>query len=136
MTVHHRPDWRHSAACRDHDPELFFPVAGSGSELYVRQVAEAKAVCAGCPVRARCLEFALEQLPYGVAGGLDEHERAALRRGQRRTRPRPVTVCPARQGPVSRADLGRVALRAGRSVVDVAVEFGVTERTAQRWRHR
>jgi hypothetical protein len=67
------------AACRGVDPELFFPVAEAGPVL-ARQVAEAKAVCARCPVRAECLEFALRLLPYGIAGGLTEQERRALRR--------------------------------------------------------
>jgi hypothetical protein len=66
-------------ACRDVDPELFFPVAESGP-LYEAQVAQAKAVCAGCPIRAQCLAFALERLPYGIAGGMTAGERAAVRR--------------------------------------------------------
>jgi hypothetical protein len=68
------------AACRGVDPELFFPVAEPGTPVYRRQVLQAKAVCAGCPVRAECLEFALAKLPYGIAGGLTEVERRALRR--------------------------------------------------------
>jgi Transcription factor WhiB len=49
--------WRLAAACRSADPELFFPLSGSGQAL--EQIAEAKAICAGCPVRRQCLEFAL-----------------------------------------------------------------------------
>ncbi|MGH3981118.1 MAG: WhiB family transcriptional regulator, partial [Pseudonocardiaceae bacterium] len=41
-------DWRHSAACRDEDPELFFPVGDDGPALV--QIAAAKTVCARCPV--------------------------------------------------------------------------------------
>lgn len=74
-------DWRHRAACRDKDPELFFPVTdvGPGS----KQADEAKSVCAGCPVRERCLQFALDNgLSYGVFGGATEQERRDLvRRG-------------------------------------------------------
>ncbi len=51
-------DWRHRAGCRDVDPELFFPAAESGP-VFDAQVAEAKAVCASCPVRTECLGFAL-----------------------------------------------------------------------------
>jgi Transcription factor WhiB/Major intrinsic protein len=51
------PDWRQLAACRHADPELFFPVSASGPSL--DQVTQAKAICAGCPVRRYCLAFAL-----------------------------------------------------------------------------
>ncbi len=76
-------NWRDRAACLDVDPELFQPTAKWGP-VYDAQVAEAKAVCVGCPVRSTCLEFALAVLPYGIAGGLTETERAQLR-GERRT---------------------------------------------------
>ena len=46
-------DWRHRAACRDEDPELFFPVGTSGPALL--QIAEAKAVCHRCTVASQCL---------------------------------------------------------------------------------
>lgn len=72
-------EWVERALCRYVDPELFFPTAESGP-VYEAQVAEAKAVCARCPVRAECLDWALGELPYGIAGGLTEDERAALRR--------------------------------------------------------
>lgn len=83
-------DWRELAVCRDVDPELFFPVAEPGTSLYRREVARAKAVCRRCPVVAECLEWALTDLPYGVAGGMTEDERRALRR--RVTRPRARTA--------------------------------------------
>jgi WhiB family redox-sensing transcriptional regulator len=66
-------------ACRDSDPELFFPERGRGfvSGSYRRQYEEAAAVCAGCPVRARCLEENLD-VPFGIWGGLDPHDRGKL----------------------------------------------------------
>lgn len=76
-------DWIRRAVCRDVDPELFFPAAEPGSAAYARQVAAAKAVCARCPVRPECLDYALATLPYGVAGGLTDAERAAVRRFHR-----------------------------------------------------
>ena len=49
--------------CHSSDPDLYF----SEDEL---QVAEAKSLCGGCPVRAQCLEGALSrQEPAGVWGG-------------------------------------------------------------------
>jgi WhiB family transcriptional regulator, redox-sensing transcriptional regulator len=74
-------NWRDLAACRSADPELFFPVGDDGPALV--QIAAAKAVCAGCPVVAECLSFALVAVPEGVAGGLTVEERRGLR-GQRR----------------------------------------------------
>ncbi|MEV0927140.1 WhiB family transcriptional regulator [Streptomyces spongiicola] len=72
-------NWRHDAACRDADPDLFFPIGNGGPALL--QVAEAKAVCRRCPVRERCLEWAMAHgQDSGVWGGLGEDERRALKR--------------------------------------------------------
>jgi WhiB family redox-sensing transcriptional regulator len=73
------PDWRDQAACRDTDPELFFPIGNAGPALL--QLDRAKQVCAVCPVRAPCLEWALASgQEAGVWGGTSENERRALRR--------------------------------------------------------
>lgn len=69
----------HRGLCRDADPELFFPTAAPGTASYRAQVAQAKQVCGVCPVRQECLEFALDVLTDGVAGGLDVEERRVLR---------------------------------------------------------
>lgn len=70
-------DWRESAACRDEDPELFFPVSEMGPGA--RQVAEAKAVCARCPARQDCLDYAVDNaLDHGVFGGMTDRERRQL----------------------------------------------------------
>jgi WhiB family redox-sensing transcriptional regulator len=67
-------DWRPLAACRRADPELFFPVSRSGPSL--DQATQAKAICAGCPVRRQCLAFALDtRQDHGVWGGTSEEER-------------------------------------------------------------
>lgn len=66
--------WRLRAACQSTDPELFFPISSAGPSL--RQVAEAKAVCARCLVRRPCLEFALRtRQAHGIWGGLTPEER-------------------------------------------------------------
>ena len=72
-------NWLDEAACRVVDPETFFPLAESGPARHA-QTAAAKRVCAGCPVRTECLEWATDNLAYGFAGGLDAAERRALRR--------------------------------------------------------
>jgi WhiB family transcriptional regulator, redox-sensing transcriptional regulator len=69
-----RLEWWESAACREADPDMFFPVssAGRGHD----EVARAKAVCAACQVRRRCLQFALAtHQAHGVWGGTTEEER-------------------------------------------------------------
>ncbi|MFD7136303.1 WhiB family transcriptional regulator [Streptomyces sp. NPDC059894] len=72
-------DWREHAACRDEDPDLFFPIGTSGPALL--QTEQAKAVCRRCPAREPCLEWALEtDQTLGVWGGTSETERRALRR--------------------------------------------------------
>ena len=71
-------DWRAKAACRDKDPELFFPVGNTGA---------AKAVCRTCKVIDACLKCALDtNQDYGVWGGLSEDERRALKRRAMRAR--------------------------------------------------
>ena len=78
-----RRDWWRSAACREADPELFFPVAAHGPAK--EEIALAKAVCATCGVRRQCLQYALatHQL-HGVWGGTTEEERKLLRRQRER----------------------------------------------------
>jgi WhiB family transcriptional regulator, redox-sensing transcriptional regulator len=72
-------DWRHEAACRDEDPELFFPIGTTGPALH--QIDEAKAVCRRCEVSTDCLNWAIESgQDAGVWGGLSEDERRALKR--------------------------------------------------------
>jgi len=70
-------DWRHDAVCRDEDPELFFPLGESGPNL--PQIERAKAVCAVCPVRTRCLDEALGTGEDGIWGGTTAEERRRIR---------------------------------------------------------
>lgn len=66
-----RKHWQQSAACLSADPELFFPVSGTGPSL--RQAEQAKAVCARCPVRQECLAYAVAtRQQHGIWGGLTE----------------------------------------------------------------
>ncbi len=72
-------DWRNKAACRDTDPDLFFPVGSTG--LALEQIEAAKAVCLTCEAQAPCLEFALAtNQESGVWGGTCEDERRRLRK--------------------------------------------------------
>lgn len=72
-------DWRTRAACRDEDPDLFFPIGTSGSALL--QTEQAKEVCRSCPVQQQCLDWAMDTgQSLGVWGGTSETERRALKR--------------------------------------------------------
>lgn len=77
-------DWRADAACRDEDPELFFPLGDAGPALL--QIDEAKAVCGRCTALTECLAWALESgQDAGIWGGMSEAERRTLRRRSART---------------------------------------------------
>jgi len=81
-----RLEWTDEAACRDEDPELFFPEGTTGPAL--SQAARARQVCQSCPVRTPCLAFALEQsLGFGIWGGSTANERLAIGRLVARHRP-------------------------------------------------
>lgn len=72
--------WQLRAACRGPDTWMFFP-PGQPERKDEREQRErrAKAVCARCPVRLECLDYALRtREPYGIWGGRTESERAAL----------------------------------------------------------
>ncbi len=63
-------NWRDHAACADADPRLFFPAGTTGRADAEAQADRAKSVCAGCPVRAACLDWALATgQRTGVWGG-------------------------------------------------------------------
>jgi WhiB family redox-sensing transcriptional regulator len=61
------------AACKGLDPELFYAESGAA-------IVRAKSMCAGCPSRERCLEWAIRREEFGVWGGTTARERAAMRR--------------------------------------------------------
>ena len=143
-------DWRHRAACRDADPEIFFPVAEAGPVLAAAET-RALAYCARCPVRADCLAFALDALPYGIAGGMTAEQRRTLHRrvreGHRRVREGTADPTPrrrpdpsplagrSRKGERVRA-LAIAQLIKGASQAEVAAEFDVHPRTVERWAAR
>ena len=67
-------DWWQSANCATTDPDLFVLDKG-GSTM------QAKRICGECPVRAACLQYALDNdIRTGIYGGTSPLERRALRR--------------------------------------------------------
>ena len=85
--------WRELAACRGTDLNLFFPERGESA-------GPARRVCAACPVREPCLDYAItNRISHGIWGGLTERERRALRsrwvRTSRRERVRAILAAEA-----------------------------------------
>lgn len=70
-------EWMAHARCRGAAPTEFFPSDGLGVEA-------AQRVCAGCPVKVECLEYALaNRIEHGVWGGASERERRRILRRRR-----------------------------------------------------
>jgi WhiB family redox-sensing transcriptional regulator len=66
--------WMVFAACREQDPDLFFPQTKEEAERAI-------AICRTCPVRSECREYSLEAAErFGVWGGLTEKQRLRLLR--------------------------------------------------------
>jgi WhiB family redox-sensing transcriptional regulator len=65
-------DWQERALCAEVDGDLFFPEKGGSTAV-------SKRVCAACPVRSECLDYALQnEERFGIWGGLSERERRKL----------------------------------------------------------
>lgn len=68
--------WRRRAACRTEDVNVFFIDQGDMDTLK-----QAKALCARCPVRRQCLDFAIENNErHGIWGGLSRKDRNRIRK--------------------------------------------------------
>ena len=72
-------NWMAHGACRQTDPELFFPASVVTGQA-ARQVELARAVCAPCVVRRVCLAYAVETMAEGIWGGTTPAERRTARR--------------------------------------------------------
>jgi WhiB family transcriptional regulator, redox-sensing transcriptional regulator len=77
--------WQDAAACRGKDIVLFFGPDGERQPEREIRERKAKMVCASCPVRGECLDYAVSRPEkYGTWGGLNEEERASERRRRMR----------------------------------------------------
>ena len=66
--------WTAQALCVGADPEAFFPPGDAPA-------AEARDICAACPVRGQCLAYAITaDERFGIWGGLDPRQRRTVRR--------------------------------------------------------
>jgi Transcription factor WhiB len=71
--------WLDLTACKDSDPELFFPERGEQAKGQA-----AKQVCAGCQVQQQCRDLAVaaaasREDDHGIFGATTPHERSGLR---------------------------------------------------------
>lgn len=121
-------DWWGRGACSGMGAEVFFPeiqetYGRRGRPPIVAAEKPALAVCAGCDVRADCLQWALEHEDYGVWGGMTAIQRRLLRE---------------RAGGRTRNGVERVAaqaarlLRSGATEDEVAAELGLPSAAAVR----
>ena len=77
MSVQVEELWQVRASCRGPQATIFFPPSHfeRKDEKEAREN-RAKSICAACPVRKPCLEYALDiREPHGIWGGLNEAER-------------------------------------------------------------
>lgn len=72
------PDWMLEGACRDIDrtdlDRWFFAPSNDTAAAE-----KAKAVCQFCPVKDKCLEYALERPDVGIWGGTTQAERREMK---------------------------------------------------------
>lgn len=77
--------WQDRAFCAGRDGQVFFAPDGERPPERELREASAKAICARCPVRAQCLDYALtKSIKHGIWGGLNSEERARERRRRAR----------------------------------------------------
>lgn len=71
--------------CQNTDPDLWFPDETEDAKgLAATRYTQARKLCAVCPVKELCLEYALAQPEYdGMWGGLSPVERKRLRQAPR-----------------------------------------------------
>lgn len=93
--------WQTRAACRDVDPELFFPPSDDDTSVIVAgHLAAIAPICGSCPVATECLRFALDTgQDYGLWAATTPTDRRAIRRTRHQGTPDPVAdrdpMCPA-----------------------------------------
>jgi WhiB family redox-sensing transcriptional regulator len=77
--------WTGLGDCHPGIMGLFFGPDQERPRERERREKAAKKVCAGCPIRVRCLDFAQATgQKFGIYGGLNEEERAALAKASAR----------------------------------------------------
>lgn len=131
------PIFTDTPACYgDKDPDIFWDP---------ESVDAARKVCARCPVRSECLDWALDNKEFeGVWGGTTGDERVLLARSRSSREIDMAAVMKAVTQPGERWHLRPVEMRIaaswlwkqGSSPEEIAERLGVTVRTVWRWRKR
>lgn len=68
--------------CSTTDPEIFFPERGvQGQSINI--IAAARKMCAACPYKKPCLDWAVEHDEIGIWGGTTQKERRVHRRARK-----------------------------------------------------
>ena len=114
-----RDDWREHSACRDTDPDLFFPVGTTGPAI--EQIETAKAVCRVCDVQKSLPRVRADHQPgqrhlgRHLRGGAPRHPPPVGRPPQAPDDPRPpLTGAPAGGGQPSLTAVSASPERRGR----------------------
>jgi WhiB family redox-sensing transcriptional regulator len=72
-------NWQEEAACGGMDSSIFFHPQNERGSARSKRDRMAKLVCARCPVRLECADYAIRaREPYGVWGGLTEEDRERI----------------------------------------------------------
>lgn len=81
--------WMQHSSCRGMDPRLWHPERGDDHLGLII----AKQICSICPVKQKCLDYALENNErIGVWGGTTGRERRVIRSQRRTGKNRPTTI--------------------------------------------
>ena len=141
------PAWAVDAVCKGMTSVFFHDHEDDSPEAHIEET-EAKTVCAMCPVAEPCLQSSLDRLApgadgypdAGVFGGTSEQERCWLDKADSAQLDELAAIS-AELGPVGAIRLREwflaagppMADMAGRSPQTLAVRYGVTAATAERW---
>lgn len=73
--------------CAESDPDAFFPKdyyddPGKTPSNSYENERFVKSICAECPLKIECLQFAIKTGQHGIWGGTTEADRRAIRRGR------------------------------------------------------
>ncbi len=74
-----KPDWMEAGACTNTDDD-FFPTDRRGRQGHPSPLElNALAICARCPVRLHCRDYAIEErIAHGIWGGTTELDRRRI----------------------------------------------------------
>ncbi len=66
--------WVKKALCKGHS-SLFYAYDGERPNSRIKREQKAKAICANCPVKIECRDYARSNSEFGIWGGENEEDR-------------------------------------------------------------